>query len=169
MGTKHIPQRTCIACRTVRAKRDLVRIVRTDAHHVQADPTGKKAGRGAYLCRQRECWESILQTPGRLENALKLETALAAQDLAQLREFAATLPTRAQVQTTPTNTTKWHNRKTRRASRRADASTGLTEDENMNAWRASIRLPRADAPSERNHAPKGVLSTHPLPLRLSIE
>ncbi len=95
MGTKHIPQRTCIACRTVRNKRELVRIVRTADNHLQADATGKKAGRGAYLCRQRECWEQVLDSRGRLEHALKLEAPIDAQDLAQLREFSATLPGRS--------------------------------------------------------------------------
>ena len=91
---KHIPQRTCIACRTVRPKRELVRIVRTAENHVEADATGKKAGRGAYLCRQRECWEDVLNSRGRLEHALNLETRIDPQDLAQLREFAVTLPPR---------------------------------------------------------------------------
>ena len=91
---KHIPQRTCIACRTARAKRELVRVVRTDVNHIQADATGKKAGRGAYLCRQRECWEEVLSSRGRLEHALKLQAPLDAQDLERLREFAATLPPR---------------------------------------------------------------------------
>ncbi len=92
---KHIPQRTCIACHTVRSKRELVRIVRTDANRVEADATGKKAGRGAYLCRQRECWEEILSSHGRLEHALKMEAPTDAQDLERLREFAATLPPRS--------------------------------------------------------------------------
>lgn len=103
---KHIPQRTCIACRTVRGKRELVRIVRTTANHVEADATGKKAGRGAYLCRQRECWElvlsgtagEVLTSRGRLEHALKLETPIDPQDLAHLCEFAATLPRRGEAQ-----------------------------------------------------------------------
>ena len=92
---KHIPQRTCIACRTVRGKRELVRIVHTEANRVVADATGKKAGRGAYLCRQRECWDQVLSSRGRLENALKLEAPVDAQDLERLREFAATLPPRS--------------------------------------------------------------------------
>lgn len=94
MGSKHIPQRTCIACHTVRSKRELVRIVRTPANHVEADATGKKAGRGAYLCRQRECWEEVLSSRGRLEHALKLESSVDSQDLQQLREYAAMLPPR---------------------------------------------------------------------------
>ncbi len=92
MATKHIPQRTCIACRTVRAKREFVRIVRTPENRVEADPTGKKSGRGAYLCRRRECWDAALEGRGRLEQALKLETRIDAEDLARLREYAVTLP-----------------------------------------------------------------------------
>jgi predicted RNA-binding protein YlxR (DUF448 family) len=45
---KHVPQRTCIACRRVAGKRSFVRVVRT-AQGVEIDPTGKRAGRGAYL------------------------------------------------------------------------------------------------------------------------
>ena len=95
MGTKHIPQRTCIACRTVRPNREVVRVVRTLENRVEADPTGKKNGRGAYLCRQRECWNAALENRGRLEQALRLETRIDAQDLARLREYADTLPPRA--------------------------------------------------------------------------
>jgi len=105
MGTKHIPQRTCIACRAVRGKRELIRVVRTTENHVEADPTGKKAGRGAYLCRARECWETVLSARGRLENALKLETPIRPDDLARLREFAATLPPREPVSAVPQNET----------------------------------------------------------------
>src|SRR5512140_2117966 len=103
---KHIPQRTCIACRTVRAKRELVRVVRTAENHVEADATGKKAGRGAYLCRQRECWEEVLGMRGRLEHALKLETPLEQQDLVRLREFAAALPPRSNETAVPKNKTE---------------------------------------------------------------
>jgi predicted RNA-binding protein YlxR (DUF448 family) len=94
MATKHIPQRTCIACRAVRGKRELVRIVRTAENRVEPDATGKKAGRGAYLCRARECWEHALDTCGSLKHALKLEMPIQPEDLVRLREFAATLPPR---------------------------------------------------------------------------
>jgi len=105
MGTKHIPQRTCIACRAVRGKRELLRVVRTAENRVQADPTSKKAGRGAYLCRARECWETVVSAPGRLENALKLEMPISPDDLARLREFAATLPSRERIPAVPQNET----------------------------------------------------------------
>jgi predicted RNA-binding protein YlxR (DUF448 family) len=86
---KHVPMRTCIACRQERGKRELVRVVRTPAGSVQVDPTGKLAGRGAYICKARTCWEQALQGQ-RLGVALK--TTLSADDLAALRTYAATLP-----------------------------------------------------------------------------
>ncbi len=54
---KHIPQRTCVACRSTDAKRSLLRLVRTSEGAVEVDPTGKRAGRGAYLCARVRCWE----------------------------------------------------------------------------------------------------------------
>jgi len=84
---KHIPQRTCVACREVLPKRQMVRIVRT-ANGVQVDPTGKLAGRGAYLHDRRECWERGLK--GALANALKAE--LTTEDRAQLKDFINNLP-----------------------------------------------------------------------------
>ena len=68
--SQHIPQRTCVACRKVKAKRELIRIVRTSDGNVEVDTSGKKAGRGAYLCRAPECWEVGLKG-GRLEHALR--------------------------------------------------------------------------------------------------
>jgi len=53
---KHVPQRTCIVCQQVRPKRELIRVVRTPAGHVELDPTCKKSCRGAYLCARRSCW-----------------------------------------------------------------------------------------------------------------
>jgi predicted RNA-binding protein YlxR (DUF448 family) len=65
----------------------MVRIVRT-ANGVQVDPTGKLAGRGAYLHDRRECWERGLK--GALAHALK--TALTADDRARLEDFMNSLP-----------------------------------------------------------------------------
>ena len=67
---KHIPLRTCIACRQTRAKRELVRIVRTAEGEIRIDGTGKQVGRGAYLCRAPECWQAGLNSK-KLEQALK--------------------------------------------------------------------------------------------------
>ena len=83
---KHIPQRTCVGCRSVMAKRQLIRIVRTDGG-VLVDPTGKLAGRGAYLHDRRSCWEAGLE--GSLAHALKAD--LTAADRVQLEAFMNTL------------------------------------------------------------------------------
>jgi predicted RNA-binding protein YlxR (DUF448 family) len=65
-----VPQRTCVGCRTVTSKRAMVRVVRTPDNTVEIDPSGKRAGRGAYLCQQRSCWETALKRRS-LERALK--------------------------------------------------------------------------------------------------
>ncbi len=70
--SKHVPQRTCIACRKTGVKRELVRLVNVPGVAVVVDPTGKKSGRGAYLCQSRVCWENALKT-GRLAQALRTE------------------------------------------------------------------------------------------------
>ncbi len=96
---KHIPQRTCIGCRRVQAKRELLRIVRTPEGRVRADPTGKKNGRGTYVHKTRECLDQVLSAPGKLQHALKMETPIAADDLEALREIAKTLPAPAAAPT----------------------------------------------------------------------
>ena len=53
----HTPQRTCVACRQTRPKADLLRVVRTLDGAVEIDPSGKAAGRGAYVCRNERCPE----------------------------------------------------------------------------------------------------------------
>jgi uncharacterized protein len=68
---KHVPQRTCVACREKEAKRQFVRIVRTPEHTVEIDPTGKKNGRGAYLCTRRSCWDKAVNG-NVLERSLKV-------------------------------------------------------------------------------------------------
>jgi len=58
---KRVPQRTCVACRRVGDKRQLVRVVRNAAGDVEIDTTGKKEGRGAYICPDPACWEKALK------------------------------------------------------------------------------------------------------------
>jgi predicted RNA-binding protein YlxR (DUF448 family) len=74
---KHIPQRTCVGCRTVQPKRSMTRVVRT-TDGVQIDLTGKLAGRGAYLHDLRSCWEAGLK--GALARALKTEISVEDHD-----------------------------------------------------------------------------------------
>ncbi len=92
---KHVPQRTCIGCGQVEAKRGLMRVVRTPEGRVVADPTGKKAGRGAYLHQERECWVQVLRAHGRIEHALNMDMPISADDRADLEKLAATFPPRA--------------------------------------------------------------------------
>jgi uncharacterized protein len=99
---KHIPQRTCIACRQAKPKRGLVRVVRAPTGEVTADPTGKKAGRGAYLCAARPCWENALKKH-LLEHAFK--TPIGDDARAALEAFAATLPASAEAEPAPAKPT----------------------------------------------------------------
>lgn len=89
MRKKHIPQRTCVECRKVLAKRELIRIVRTPEGEVRVDETGKVSGRGVYLCRTRKCWSRAL-AKDRIDYALKIH--LSPEQEAALREYATTLP-----------------------------------------------------------------------------
>ena len=82
---KHVPQRTCVVCRETGAKRALTRVVRTGDGLVEVDPTGRKNGRGAYLCDKQVCWERAVSTPI-LAQALK--TKLTQESLTHLKEFA---------------------------------------------------------------------------------
>jgi len=66
----------------------LVRIVRTPDGAVMVDETGKRSGRGAYLCRQRDCWETAVARR-QLERALKVTLTAEAETL--LQEYAAGL------------------------------------------------------------------------------
>ena len=77
-----------MACRKVKAKRELIRIVRISDGNVEIDTTGKKAGRGAYLCRAQECWEVGLKT-GRLEHTLR--TSLTQDNREQLNRYGKDL------------------------------------------------------------------------------
>jgi predicted RNA-binding protein YlxR (DUF448 family) len=84
---RHIPQRSCIVCRTKKDKRELVRLVYSN-NTVEVDPRGKKAGRGAYLCPRVECWETGLKK-GRLDYALHIR--ISPENRQTLLEYANNL------------------------------------------------------------------------------
>ncbi len=69
---RRVPQRMCVACRETRPKREMVRVVRTPAGEVRVDPTGKAAGRGAYVDPREGCVELALRER-RLQQALEVE------------------------------------------------------------------------------------------------
>ena len=86
---RHVPQRTCVACRQTSAKRQLVRVVRAPDSSVTIDPSGKRSGRGAYLCDSPACWDAALKR-GVLPRALKIET-IGDDDLQNLKAYAERL------------------------------------------------------------------------------
>jgi len=88
----HVPQRTCIACRQVRPKAELIRIVHTAAGGIKPDEGGREAGRGAYLCPSRECWEQLLRRGRRDRLAHALRTKISTDELARLSNFGQALP-----------------------------------------------------------------------------
>ena len=71
---KHVPERTCVGCGQLRPKRQMVRVVRTVEGNVVADPTGKRSGRGAYLCKDWSCWDKAIKRSA-LNRALKVEVS----------------------------------------------------------------------------------------------
>lgn len=56
MKTKKIPMRMCLGCGEMREKRELVRVVKTKDGEISLDLTGKKSGRGAYICKSKDCF-----------------------------------------------------------------------------------------------------------------
>lgn len=87
-AVKHTPERTCIACRQVKPKRELLRIVKMPEAGVVIDEKGKMAGRGAYLCREKRCWDQGLKGK-RLEFVLR--AALSPEDRERLESYRARL------------------------------------------------------------------------------
>ncbi|MBA5850460.1 YlxR family protein [Clostridium sp. cel8] len=61
MKKKKIPQRMCLGCMEMKPKRELIRIVKNKEGEVFLDPTGKKNGRGAYICKNITCLENAFK------------------------------------------------------------------------------------------------------------
>ncbi len=85
---RHVPERTCVACRSRDQKRGLIRLVRTPDGQVEVDPTGRRPGRGAYLCPDPACWEAALKKKA-LNRALRV--VLTPEEVHRLQQYAATL------------------------------------------------------------------------------
>jgi predicted RNA-binding protein YlxR (DUF448 family) len=100
---KHVPLRTCISCRETKPKRELLRVVRTPDGHVIIDATGKKSGRGAYICARLSCWETAVKKK-RLEQ--EFEINLSEEDRAGLDSYMATLPRETPVEPAKKSTQK---------------------------------------------------------------
>ena len=71
MKQRKIPQRMCVGCQQMKAKRELIRIVRTPEGELAIDATGKRSGRGAYLCSDLACYQAAVKGK-RLQRALEI-------------------------------------------------------------------------------------------------
>ena len=69
---KNQPQRTCMGCNEKKDKNELIRIVKSKNNEISIDRTGKKEGRGAYICDDIKCLEKVIKTK-RLERVLEIE------------------------------------------------------------------------------------------------
>ena len=71
MQQKKIPMRKCVGCNESKSKKELVRIVRSPEGDISLDTTGKKSGRGAYICPSKECFQKAAKSRG-IERSLKM-------------------------------------------------------------------------------------------------
>lgn len=61
MKEKKVPMRMCVGCREMKPKKELLRVVRSAEGSVSIDETGRKPGRGAYVCRSAECLKKAIK------------------------------------------------------------------------------------------------------------
>ncbi len=69
--SKKIPLRQCIGCGEMKSKKEMIRILKTADNEIVLDVTGKKNGRGAYLCISKECFEKTIKSKG-LDRSFKM-------------------------------------------------------------------------------------------------
>ncbi len=69
-NNKKIPMRKCVGCQEMKSKKEMMRVLRTSEDTFELDATGKKNGRGAYLCFSKECFEKAVKNKG-LERSFK--------------------------------------------------------------------------------------------------
>lgn len=83
MVTKKVPMRQCTGCREMKNKREMIRVIRTAEDEICIDATGRKNGRGAYICPNMDCLKTAMKNRG-LERSLK--TAIPESVYQQLEE-----------------------------------------------------------------------------------
>jgi len=71
---RKLPQRMCVGCREMKSKKELIRVVRTPEGAIEVDLTGKRSGRGAYLCPSQDCLNLAVKGK-RLQKALQHDIA----------------------------------------------------------------------------------------------
>lgn len=72
MAERKIPMRKCTGCGEMKPKKELIRVVKSPEGEISLDLTGKKAGRGAYICHSRECFDKARKAK-RLEKAFETQ------------------------------------------------------------------------------------------------
>ena len=72
MSVKKIPLRQCIGCGEMKSKKEMIRVIKTAEGEILLDATGRKNGRGAYLCPSMECFKKAVKGRG-LERSFKME------------------------------------------------------------------------------------------------
>ena len=71
MANKKVPQRQCVGCAQMKSKSELIRVIKTPEEDVVLDSSGRKNGRGAYICPNLECLKKARKSKG-LERSLKM-------------------------------------------------------------------------------------------------
>ncbi len=71
MGMKKIPLRQCIGCGEMKSKKEMLRVIKTPEDTIMLDATGRKNGRGAYICKNPDCLKKAIKNKG-LERSLKV-------------------------------------------------------------------------------------------------
>lgn len=69
-GNKKVPVRQCVGCQEMKSKKEMIRVIRTEGQEFVLDATGKKNGRGAYVCPDPECLKKAMKNKG-LERSFK--------------------------------------------------------------------------------------------------
>ena len=71
MSMKKVPRRQCIGCQEMKSKKEMIRVIKTAEDEIMLDATGRKNGRGAYLCPSMECLKKAVKGKG-LERSFKM-------------------------------------------------------------------------------------------------
>ena len=71
MCIKKVPLRQCIGCQEMKSKKEMIRVIKTAEDEIMLDATGRKNGRGAYLCPSMECFKKAVKSKG-LERSFKM-------------------------------------------------------------------------------------------------
>ncbi len=71
MSTKKVPLRQCIGCGEMKSKKEMIRILKTETGEIVLDATGRKNGRGAYLCPSMDCFQKAVKGKG-IERSFKV-------------------------------------------------------------------------------------------------